>query len=70
MPLSTRNRLNGFRSQGANWEEKKILLEPYLLGIWLGDGLNNGSGFSSNNNKIIRYWMNWTKKNYGDQYKF
>jgi len=53
----------GFKSEGIFWEHKDVLLDPYLMGVWLGDGINNGTSFASNDNEIIKYIMNWCDAN-------
>jgi len=37
------------------FEEKKLLIEPYTLGAWLGDGDSNGNGFTTADEEILRY---------------
>ena len=32
------------------WEKKEVYLDPYVLGLWLGDGFQPGKGFWSD------YW--------------
>lgn len=34
-----RNNLYIFKSDGINWEKKDVAIDPYTLGMWLGDGL-------------------------------
>lgn len=34
--------------------EKEYLIEPYLLGLWLGDGHSNGYGYSTNDLELIK----------------
>ena len=38
-----------------------ILLDPYLLGLWLGDGSTNKSEFTSEDIEIISYLTEWAK---------
>ena len=59
----TKNKLYGFKSNGVNWMDKELKLDPYLMGTWLGDGFSNGSGISSNDEKIVDVWMKWAKEN-------
>ena len=35
-------------------QEKKLPIEPYVLGVWLGDGDTDGSGLTNENTEIIR----------------
>lgn len=38
-----------------------ILLDPYLLGLWLGDGSTNKAEFTSEDVEIISYLTEWAK---------
>ena len=59
LPETIKSKLLGFKGEGVNWENRKIDIDPYLLGLWLGDGKSNGSGFASNDNEIINYFITW-----------
>lgn len=37
LPESLKKKLKGIRGKCVNWQDKNVLLEPYLLGCWLGD---------------------------------
>lgn len=53
LPESTKNRLYGFKSEnGVNYKEQKVKLDPYLLGVWLGDGTHNTPEIASNDSEI------------------
>ena len=58
-----RKRLVGFKSNGINWNEKDIFLDPYILGMWLGDGNSDGSGFSTEDKELLEYWKVWCDNN-------
>lgn len=50
----TQRRLAGVRGNCVCWEEKPVELDPYVLGLWLGDGCKTG-GYSCDekqNNEI------------------
>lgn len=49
-----------------NWSMQPVFLDPYILGLWLGDGISRGDGFASNDIEIIMYWVNWASKNNGE----
>jgi hypothetical protein len=40
---------------GVEYEEKSHKIDPYFLGVWLGDGNSSCSGFSSADSEIINY---------------
>ena len=42
----TKDKLVLFKTEGINWTKKDVEMDPYLLGLWLGDGLSDGSKFS------------------------
>lgn len=46
-----------------NWEHKDVLLDPYLLGLWLGGGNSNGKSFTTENIELLYYWKNWSINN-------
>lgn len=47
---------------GIHWEKQDVLLDPYLLGMWLGDGLSSGFGFATNDIECLEYWENWASQ--------
>lgn len=58
---STKKHMMGFKSAGINWPKKDVHLDPYLLGLWLGDGFSNGVDFASNDPEIQEYLYDWCK---------
>jgi len=55
-----------FKTDGINWEKKEVEMDPYLLGMWLGNGLSDGSGFALNyktDNETLAYWNKWAEEN-------
>ena len=61
---SSKNILKGIKlDKSINWNEKSVQLDPYILGLWLGDGYSNGKEFCTNDNEILEYWNNWCKNN-------
>ena len=62
----TKDNLVLFKTEGINWTKKNVEMDPYLLGMWLGDGLSSGSGFALNyktDNETLAYWENWALEN-------
>lgn len=49
-----RERIRGFK---VAWDapERKVLIEPYFLGYWLGDGNSNNQKITTNDIEIVRY---------------
>jgi hypothetical protein len=63
---SVKNTLVGFKSEGINWEKQDVLLDPYLMGVYLGDGVNDGISFAINPNndpEILEYLLKWCNNN-------
>lgn len=65
LPDSTKNMLFGFiNNQEFNYPEKKLNLEPYLLGIWLGSGRDSTTMMiESKNIEIKNYLFHWCLHN-------
>jgi DNA-directed RNA polymerase beta subunit len=62
----TKENLVVFKTEGINWSKKPVEMDPYLLGMWLGDGLSDGSGFVLNYEtdfETLAYWEKWTEEN-------
>lgn len=61
-----KDRLVLFKIEGINWPKKYVEMDPYLLGMWLGDGLSDGTGFALNyktDNETLSYWLEWAENN-------
>jgi DNA gyrase/topoisomerase IV subunit B len=61
---STKKYLLGFTGDCVQWEKKEVPIDPYILGMWLGDGSKDGYGFSADPEKdkeLITYWEEWSK---------
>ena len=62
----TKDKLVLFKIEGIHWTKKDVEMEPYLLGMWLGDGLSDGTGFALNYKKdfeTLDYWEKWAQEN-------
>ena len=74
----TKDRLVLFKTEGIHWIKKDVEMDPYLLGLWLGDGLSDGTGFALNYKtdfETLAYWENWGQENEAiitkdERYKF
>ena len=58
--------LMGYTSEGVNWQAKEVQMDPYLIGLYLGDGINNGTCFAicpQKDPEILEYLLNWCEKN-------
>lgn len=60
----TKNKLLGFKTScGIHFNEQNISLDPYLLGLWLGDGTHSEPVIASNDEEIKNYIVNWCENN-------
>ena len=62
MPKSSQAMFKGF-SVGVEYAEKEYEMDPYLYGIWLGDGTSKASSITSADAEIVDYINDWAKKN-------
>lgn len=56
------NGIFGYR-QGFDLQEKKFEIEPYFLGLWLGDGKSKNVSISSIDQEIINYVKDYAESN-------
>ena len=63
LPKTVKKLLYIFKSGGINWETKDIALDPYILGMWLGDGLSSGYGFVTADKELLDKWVEWGEDN-------
>ena len=79
LPDSQKKQLYGVKSLcETNYKTKDVKLDPYLLGLWLGDGINTGMCFAINSKddpEILEYILKWCNENdselvHEDQYTY
>ena len=63
LPKNVQTNLYTFKSDGIHWEYKDVALDPYILGMWLGDGLSCGYGFVTADKELLDKWIEWGKDN-------
>jgi len=64
LPKSRKSCFKGIKLENSvSWKYKDVNLDPYLLGLWLGDGYSNGKEFSTNDEEIYDYWEKWAFNN-------
>jgi DNA-directed RNA polymerase beta subunit len=62
----TKKHLVLYKTNSIKWATKKVEMDPYLLGMWLGDGLSSGTGFALNYKtdfELLDYWKMWAETN-------
>lgn len=63
LPERVRSQLYGFRSDGIEYDSQRLSVDPYFLGLWLGDGYSNGKDISIADDEIVQYIQKWADKN-------
>lgn len=59
---TTKKRLCGYLGLCVQWIHTDVALDPYVLGLWLGDGFQNGYAFAINikdDAEILEYLEEW-----------
>jgi elongation factor 1-alpha len=59
---SSQQMLKGF-AVGVEYNSKEVTLDPYLLGVWLGDGFSSASNISNGDEEVINYIKKWADDN-------
>lgn len=60
LPLGERRKFTGVKlSVPIQWAHKPVLLDPRILGIWLGDGSASGSVITNPDKEILEYCRKW-----------
>ena len=62
---TTKGRLAGIRGECVDWKKQEVELDPYILGLWLGDGNSDGCGYTCNttDTEIVEYLTKWATNN-------
>ena len=57
---SVKSHLKGIiNTDTINWPHRDVEIDPYILGLWLGDGMSNCTAFAGMDHEIIKYWAMW-----------
>jgi len=60
----SKQKLFGYKScSGINYIEQPVTLDPYILGLWLGDGTHTHPIIATNDKEIHDYINNWCQNN-------
>lgn len=54
---STKDKLKGYKV-GIDFEEKPLDFDPYIIGLWLGDGNSCNAGITNQDATILHYLVN------------
>mgnify|MGYP003776041067 CR=1 FL=1 len=63
LPDSVKNKLKGYKTSGVQWKHQDVPIDPYIFGMWLGDGDSDGRGFASQDKELIEKWESWCSNN-------
>lgn len=58
---SIKEKLKGYKVS-VDFLEKQLNFDPYIMGLWLGDGSSNGSGITNQDSTILHYLANTLPK--------
>ena len=63
LPKHVKHHIKGVLNKSVvEWKEQDVDIDPYILGLWLGDGMSSCSAFSSIDIEIIKEWAIWLDK--------
>jgi len=66
LPQTVKDRLYGYRIPEIHWPRQEVRLDPYIMGVWIGDGINNGIDFAccpEKDPEIIHALLEWCSRN-------
>jgi hypothetical protein len=61
LPINIQKKLKGYRA-GVEFEEKVLPFDPYIIGVWLGDGTSSKPEITNQEAVILHYIKHETKK--------
>ncbi len=62
LPTNNKQCLKGYKTP-VFFPEKQVPIDPYIIGLWLGDGISEGTGFTNQ-----EYLINGSGKENGDHF--
>ena len=64
LPKSVKHNLKGYKAPCIQYSEKPVLVDPYFIGLWLGDGSNRGIEITNVDSEITE-WLDVFAKESG-----
>lgn len=52
----------GYKVNSIPYPEREVLIDPYVLGVWLGDGTDNVPRFTISDDEILEYITEYADK--------
>lgn len=66
LPSTVKRLMLGVKlSTPIQWPKRDVILDPRILGMWLGDGTAGASYFTNPDKELIEYFKEWTEKQGG-----
>jgi hypothetical protein len=59
LPNNTKRKLYGFRCTGVQWPKKATKIDPYLLGLWLGDGVSTQPVICTIDDEVVQFLIEY-----------
>jgi len=60
LPISAKTHMKGIINTSViKWDEQHLDIDPYILGLWLGDGMSSCNSFASIDFEIVQSWAIW-----------
>ena len=60
LPKHVKDHMKGIINRSVvNWTEQYIGIDPYILGLWLGDGMSSCHAFAGMDSEIVESWAIW-----------
>lgn len=50
---------------GLDFQEQILPIDPYILGLWLGDGNSDGAALTTMDDEIVGAWEHWVRDVHG-----
>lgn len=63
LDATVKRNLMGYKTNGIYYDYVNVDLDPYMLGIWLGDGIHTRPEVATNDIEILNYINQWCKIN-------
>jgi len=63
LDAGTKNNLIGYKTSDIRHKHQPVFLDPYLLGVWLGDGESEFPIIKTASHAIYKYIRNWAIEN-------
>lgn len=55
LPISTQKRHKGYMSDAINFNAQPLRIDPYFLGLWIGDGRKSDQRITNEDSEIVDY---------------